>query len=100
MRMLVAMAVFLVTSAAAATELQSSPNKSSRVTTGEQIKEASEVSKRLIDAPVVRSSKGCIGFLGETKSGAIFVQHLLGKNGKPICRAEYAYRPGSANDLK
>lgn len=93
-------AVALIMNSALATETPQMPKKWHPLASEESINESAELSKRLVDTPIVRSSKGCIGFLGETKSGTIIVRHLLDKNGKPICRPEYAYGFGTTNKLK
>ena len=68
--------------------------------TEEDIQKSAELSKRLVDVPIVRSSKGCIGYLGQSKTGEIIVRHLVDKKGKPVCRSEFAYGPGTENDFK
>lgn len=55
------------------------------------VQEAAQLSKRLIDAPIVRSSKGCIAFLGEDKDGLVTVSVMRGPDGKPACVKDMPY---------
>lgn len=76
------------------------PKKWHDVATEDLINDSIPLAKRLIDTPIVRSSRGCIGYLGQTKSGSIIVRHLLDKHGKPVCRPEAAYGPGTVNPIQ
>lgn len=93
MRIFAVILMVFLTKATFAFDAPPMPKKWHNVATEQLIDEAGELSHRIIDVPIVRSSRGCIGFLGETKSGAIVVRHLLDKNGKPVCRSKYAYNP-------
>ncbi len=80
-----------VAGSAIAADAPPMPKKWQDVATAQAIEESGALSKRIVDAPIVRSSRGCIGYLGETSSGVIIVRHLLDKKGKPVCLPKYAY---------
>lgn len=54
----------------------------------------SDQAKRIIDNPIVRSSKGCVAFLGQDKRGLVIVSYPRDAKGKPICQRDLAYGDG------
>ena len=52
--------------------------------------------KRILDTPIVRSSKGCVAFLGEDSRGRVVVNYPKDSKGNPICQRDLAYVPGQS----
>ena len=101
MKLLIMIIVLLSTKVAlAAGASPPQPKQWHEVATEESVQESGRLSKPLVDAPIVRSSKGCIAYLGENKKGEVIVRHLLDKYGKSVCRKEFAYGQNTSNDFK
>jgi len=63
------------------------------------IRYSNEEAVRIADAPIVRSSKGCIAYLKEDRRGFVKVSYPRDKKGNRICQPELAYdrTPDSAD---
>jgi hypothetical protein len=55
------------------------------------IQDAYRLSTPIVDAPIVRTSKGCIAYLLQAKDGTVGVAPLYAADGKPVCRKEFSY---------
>ena len=81
----------LTTSLAAAAEQPAPAARAADFMTPDAVSTAVQISKRLIDAPIVRSSKGCLATLGEGPDGQITVRSVKDEKGRPVCVKDLPY---------
>lgn len=64
---------------------------SRQAATGMEITDGLLLSKRLVDTPIVRSSKGCLAYLGENAAGEVIVIGIEDMQHRPACNSGFSY---------